>query len=403
MAEPTLDALIVGGGPAGLATAIAARQAGLARVRVLDRAFKVPIDKACGEGLMPDGVAALAELGVTIPPGLGAPFRGIRYVDGGVGEGRGAAPVVAEGRFPVGGGPFPWGLGLRRLDLHRLLIRRAEEIGVEILWDVKVLDLVDRRRPGAGVVTSRGPIAGRFVVAADGLNSRLRGWAGLAGRPGLLGLLRSEHPREDRRFGVRHHVRLPPWTDLVEVHWGEKAEAYVTPVGPEEVGVAFLWSGGPARFDELLGRFPALAERLAGIPLTSRDRGAGPLRQRVRRVRQGNFALVGDASGYVDAITGEGLSLAFHQALALGRAMAAGDLAAYDKDHRRIGRLPDTLTRLMLGVEARPWLRRRLIRALAAEPELFHRLLGVHCRAFPLRRVGMGGALRLAFRLAGAR
>ena len=173
----------------------------------------------------------------------------------------------------------------------------------------------------------------------------------------------------------------------------------MTPVAPRQVGVAMLWSGGPASFEELLGRFPALAARLAGAPEASRDRGAGPLEQRVRGVVRGRLALVGDASGYLDAITGEGLAVALHQAEAVADAMAAGDLGRYAAAHRRIARLPEAMTRLVLAIERRPRLRRRVVRALAAEPALFSRLLGIHGRSLPARELGLDGALRLAWRL----
>jgi flavin-dependent dehydrogenase len=375
-----VEVLVVGGGPAGLVAALEARRRGLSDVVVLDRG-RPPIDKACGEGVMPDGVARLAELGVEIDPARSAPFRGIRYVDG---------ELAAAGRFPRG-----HGLGVRRTALHEALVRRAEECGVELRWRVRVGGLLAGGAEGfAGVETSQGPLSARWIVAADGLNSRLRSWAGLAAPAPVEG--------RRRRFGVRRHFRLLPWSELVEVHWSDGVEAYVTPVGPEEVGVAMLWSGGPARFGELLARFPPLAGRLAGAPTTSRTRGAGPLAQRVRRVTAGRLALLGDASGYVDAITGEGLSLAFHQAAALARALAAGDLASYRRAHRAIGRLPNAITRAVLALERRPRLRRRLLATLAADPELFGRLLGIHSRAFPLRRLGLPGALRLAWGAAAA-
>lgn len=383
------DVLVVGGGPAGLAAALEARRAGFARVRVLERR-RPPIDKACGEGLMPDGVARLAELGVEIPAQGSAPFGGIRYVDG---------DLAAEGRFPPGRAPGGGrGLGVRRTVLHQALTERAAGAGVELSWGVKVTGLATGAGGlPAGVETTAGPIAARWIVAADGLLSPLRRQAGLAPRP------RPRRPGagDRRRFGVRRHFRLAPWSDLVEVHWGDRAEAYVTPVAPDEVGVALLWSGGPARFGALLAGFPALARRLAGAPVTSRARGAGPLLQPVRRVVRGRLALVGDAAGYVDAITGEGLSLAFHQARALAAAQAEGDLAAYDRAHRRIGRLPDAVTRAVLALERRPRLRRRLLAVLAADPELFGRLLGVHSRALPVARFGLPGALRLAWAVVG--
>jgi len=368
--EAPLDLVIVGGGPAGLATAIEARLAGLT-VAVLDHA-RPAIDKACGEGLMPDAAARLAALGVELPPGESFPFRGIRYVDG---------DLAAEGTFPRA-----LGLGVRRLALHRALAARAAALGADLRWGVAARGLLPE-----GVETPAGPVAARCVVGADGLGSRVRRWAGLEGPAA-----------RQRRFGVRRHYRLRPWSDLVEVHWGPACEAYVTPVAPEQVGVALLWSGEARGFDDLLGRFPALAARLAGAPVDSHDRGSGPLRRRVRGVVRGSLALVGDAAGYVDAITGEGLAIAFHQAAALVAALRAGDLAAYAAAHRRIARLPTAITELMLAIERRPRLRRRAIAALAAEPALFSRLLGIHARALPPRRLGLDGALRLAWRLIAA-
>ncbi|HEX7185457.1 MAG TPA: NAD(P)/FAD-dependent oxidoreductase [Thermoanaerobaculia bacterium] len=365
---------MVGGGPAGLATAIGARLAGL-EVAVLDR-FQPVIDKACGEGLMPDAVARLREIGVELGPGESFPFRGIRYVDG---------DLVAEGVFPQAGG-----LGVRRLRLHEALVRRAEEAGVSLLWGLTARGL-PAGPPYAGIETDQGLIRARWIAGADGLLSRVRRWAGLEAEPAKL-----------RRFGVRRHYAMPAWTDFVEVHWGPSCEAYVTPLGPEQIGIAMLWSGGPSDFDDLLGRFPALRDRVAGAPVASRDRGAGPLLQRVRGVHRGNLALVGDAAGYLDAITGEGMAVAFHQAAALVEAVRRDDLSAYAAAHRRIGRLPDTVTSLVLALERRSWLRRRALRALAAEPALFSRLLGIHGRTLPARRLGLDGALRLAWRLVAA-
>lgn len=363
----TRDLVVVGGGPAGLATAIRARLAGL-DVAVLER-FRPPIDKACGEGLMPDAVARLREIGVEPE---GSVFRGIRYVDG---------DLSAEGLFPQAAG-----LGVRRLQLHEALVRRAEEVGVELRWGVSARGLED-----GGVVTDEGTVRARWIAGADGLLSRVRAWAGLDAEPGPL-----------QRFGIRRHYAMAPWTDLVEVHWGPACEAYVTPVGPDELGVALLWSGGKADFDDLLERLPALRDRLDGMPLASRDRGAGPLHQRVRAVHRGNVALVGDASGYLDAITGEGMAVALHHSAALVDALLAGDLSRYAKAHRRIGRLPNFMTRLVLALESRPGLRRRALRALAAEPALFSRLLGIHGRTLPPRRLGLDGALKLAWRLVAA-
>jgi len=364
----TDQVVVVGGGPAGLAAAIALRGADFA-VTVLEASPRGPIDKACGEGLMPDGVAVLQRLGVRLDPATCHPFLGIRYLD---------QKWVAEGRFPAG-----HGLGIRRTQLHRALIQRAEEAGVEIQWSTRAQGLSRQ-----GVRTAAGEFTARWILGADGLRSRVRSWAGLAARPAKL-----------RRFGVRRHFEVEPWSDCVEVYWAEGCEAYVTPVAGREVGIAVLWAGRKAGFDQLLESFPALRQRVAGCREVSRHRGAGPLMQRVRGVWRGRVLLVGDAAGYVDAITGEGLSLAFHQAEALAEALAADDPRSYVKAHRRLHSLPDNLTRWLLRIERHPRLRQRMVGALAREPELFSRILGIHSRSHKLSSLGLGGALRLFWRM----
>jgi flavin-dependent dehydrogenase len=345
------DLLIAGGGPAGLAVAIRARQAGLA-VAVVDP-LRPPIDKACGEGLMPDGAALLERLGVAVPDDRRFAFRGIRWIDG---------DIVVEGVFP--GAP---GWGVRRADLHAAMVRRAAEIGVDLRWGVAARGL-----EAGGLVTSRGPMRARWLVAADGLHSPVRRAAGLEGRRARR-----------RRLGLTRHFVIAPWTDHVEVHWSDGAEAYVTPLGRRLVGVALLFEGLRPDYDAILARFPALQRRLAGVPVDGRRRGSGPLEQRAAAVVRGNLALVGDAAGYVDAITGEGLSLALHDAFAVVEAIGIGDLTHYAAAHRRITRLPDAMTRALLAVERRPGLRRRVLRALAGDPALFRALLAVHVRARP--------------------
>lgn len=363
------DVAVVGGGPAGLAAALAARRAGLA-VALVERS-RPPLDKACGEGLMPAAVAALDRLGVALPA-RSAPFTGIRYVCGG---------AVAEADFADGA----TGRGVRRTLLHAALAEAAGAAGVELRWGCAATGLTPR-----GLATDEGELATRFVVGADGLRSKVRAWAGLA-----------RESRAPRRFGVVRHLGRAPWSTRVEVTFGDRVEAYVTPLADDEIGVALLWDGDGEGFDVLLARrLPAeLAARLAGAPALGRDRGAGPFRQRVRAAARGRVALVGDAAGYVDALTGEGLALAFGQALRLGPALAAGDLAGYARAARRDARVPETITRLALFAARRPALARRLVAALAADPALFARLLAALGAGGSLAALPLAATLRFAAHL----
>jgi menaquinone-9 beta-reductase len=350
------DVFVVGGGPAGLAAALAARQRGL-EVTVAD-SCSPPIDKPCGEGLMPDGVAALGRLGVSFPPLNAHAFRGIRFVSSG---------LRAEARFHDGPA-----FGVRRTQLHRVMIEHAERAGVRFLWHSVVTGL-----DPDGVLV-RGELArARWIIGADGGDSRVRRWAGL-----------DVHRQSERRFAFRRHYRVAPWTDLMELHWGARCQLYLTPVGSEEVCVALL-SGDPGlRLDEALRQFPEVAERLQSAEHTSLERGAVSVTRRLARVCSERVALIGDASGSVDAITGEGLCLAFRQADLLGDYLLSGDLARYQSGHRALVRRPTLMARALLLLEARDGLRRRLMRVFANEPRLFARLLATH--------VGAGSAMGAA-------
>jgi menaquinone-9 beta-reductase len=347
--EKMTDVFVIGGGPAGLAAAIAARQRGLDVV--MADGSRPPIDKPCGEGLMPDGRAALAQLGISVPEEVSLPFRGITFISGG---------LRAEANFPTGSG-----IGVRRTVLHRLMVERAEAAGVSLLWNTPVTGL-----HADGVLLGKHLVRSRWVVGADGGHSLVRRWAGL------------DCFRSDRtRFAFRRHYRMTPWTDCMELHWGPKCQIYVTPVAADEICVALV-SGDPhLRLDAALPAFPEFAARLSGAEPSSAERGATSSTRKLRQVYQGRVALVGDASGAVDSITGEGLCLTFRQAQVLAECFVAGDLRRYQQEHRKLARRPAMMARLMLTLDWKTSLRQRVMRAFGADPQLFSRMLAMHVGA----------------------
>jgi menaquinone-9 beta-reductase len=340
------DALIVGGGPAGLAAAIALRQKGL-DVLVAD-ALRSPIDKACGEGLMPDAQKDLAALGIAIEGQQDASFEGIAFL---------SHRHQATARFACGSG-----IGVRRLQLHSLLVDRCQDLGVRLAWGRRVD--VSGKQP---LRLDGEPCAYRYVVGADGQSSRIRQAIGVG-----------QGKMFSRRFGARCHYRIKPWSRMVEVHWGELGQAYITPVGREEICVATVARSPAMRMETVLAGLPWLQARLQGADVMSRVRGALTTTRKLRRVTVGNVALTGDASGSADAVTGEGIALSFRQALLLAEAIAVDNLSLYEACHPAILRMPHLMSRMMLRMDAWPWLRERALGVLSAQPQLFAQLLAVH-------------------------
>ncbi|HZU22009.1 MAG TPA: FAD-dependent monooxygenase, partial [Terriglobales bacterium] len=317
MSSITTDVLVVGGGPAGLAAAIAARQRGFA-VMLADHA-RPPIDKACGEGLMPEAVSALERLGVALHARENVRFRGIRFI---------ASHRQATAHFASGAGQ-----GVRRPVLHGALTERAEEAGVELCWGARV------SLAGPQVLLDGRRVSARWIIGADGNNSAVRKWSGLE-RGGCRG----------QRFGLRQHFQAAPWGEVVEVYWSKAGEAYVTPVAGDQVCVAFLSPRRHCSAAEAMAAFPELRLRLQNASPLGAPRGAITCSRRLPSVARGNVALVGEASGSLDAITGQGMAVAFLQALALGEALAHGDLGRYCASHRKLMRVPAVMERLMLSM-----------------------------------------------------
>lgn len=339
---PDLDVVVVGGGPVGLVSALFAARTGLRLVVVEPRLD--PIDKACGEGLMPTALSLLRDL--QIEP-VGRPYLGITYID---------AAGCQRAQASFSGGP---GRGVRRTVLHEELTRRAKELEVEqrqgrvVALDQSSESVVTRLLDGT-------QLHSRYLIASDGLHSTVRG---------LVRLTKPATPHV--RFGLRSHFEVQPWSDNVEVYWADQAEAYVTPVAANLVGVAVLGERKGGDFVRRLDEFPALKERLGEGPAMGPVLGAGPLRQDVVGRVRGRVLLVGDAAGYVDALTGEGLAIGFKSARAAVSAIVTEQPQSYEREWRQITWRYRWLTQALLGATRRPMIRNRLVPAAAGLPRVF--------------------------------
>ncbi len=334
-----VDVIVAGGGPVGLATAIEARLAGLSVAVIEPR--EGAVDKACGEGLMPGALPLLNRLGVDP---VGMPLRGVSYRD----ETR-----HADHRFQTGEGR-----GVRRTTLHASLSERAAALGIELVTGR--VDAVSQDSTGVAAAGLRGD----WLFACDGLNSSVRREIGLERT-----LPASARSARGRRFGLRQHYEIEPWTDLIEVYWADHAEVYVTPVSPTLIGLATL-GVQHTDFDATIAGIPRLAKHLADARPVGSRRGAGPFRQRAARASSGRVLLIGDASGYVDAITGEGLRLGFDQARVAVECIVAGAPQRYDREWARVTRQFRVLTSTLVRAASSP-LRGAIVPLAVAAPRIY--------------------------------
>jgi menaquinone-9 beta-reductase len=370
------EVVIIGGGPAGLSAGIVLAGQGLHTLVLEQKSF--PVDKACGEGVMPVGLKALEKLQVKqkLRPGEYRPFKGVRYYMEGL--------PAASADFPQGAG---W--GIRRTSLSDAFIRRAKELNsLEIQSG-----LPDKARPiqrtDRGIMVQNGDevIQARLLVGADGLDSRVRHWAKLDGSPSA-----------SQRWGVRQHYQVKPWNDYVEVYWNDGMEAYLTPCGEETIGIAILWDRkrplphkrGADFFSSLITEFPSLIEKLDGASPLGDTRAVGPLSRKVKGPIADGVILAGDAAGYLDALTGEGISLAVNQAVSMQKTVVpvlkrkssgiiqGKQLGEYARHLKEMYVPYNQMTGLALFLSRNPYYARLAIQILGKYPRFFQHLLSVN-------------------------
>jgi geranylgeranyl reductase family protein len=374
------EVVVAGGGPAGSAVACFLAQRGR-DVLLLDAA-RFPRDKVCGESVSPGAWRLLDAMGAagrvrSLSP---HPLRGMRLVspDG----------TAFRGEYR---GQERLGFAVRRLALDEALLDTARDAGVEVREGVRVTGLVREGGLVAGVLTEAGGEAGssraRVTVGADGRRS-------LVARS--LGLLR-EHPRM-RRFAVRGYWEgVEALGDVGEMHVGGGGYCGVAPLSPTLANVAFVLdrremtpAGGDLEAfyrDTLRRRWPRLFERLEGGRLAFAPRAIGPLALDSRAITAPGAVLVGDAAGFYDPFTGEGITLALRTAdlaaaaldRALGRRASSPlpRLLAYERSHLAATRDKFRFNRLVQVAVGWPDAANALARRLARRPDLADRLVSI--------------------------
>lgn len=363
------DALIVGAGPAGSALAAGVGRAG-ARVLLLEQAHH-PRPKACAEYASPRIVEELTRIGLG-PEAWSdeaVPLNGMHLHAGGH-----AVRIAYADRH---GPRRAWGVDRRRFDER--LARHAANAGTQLREGARVVALTHAggRVSGARVRDMRTgrteTIEADWIIGADGARSTVAR---------LLGVDRAV--RFPRRLGlIAHYAGVADLTDHGEMHVGRGWYVGLapTPGGELNVGMALPMadSGRSAelRFAEAIEALPAVARRLAGSARVSPIRGAAPIGHRVTDSGGPGWLLIGDAAGFVDPFTGEGIHRALRSARAAADALAAGggDVAAtYRRERRRAFAAKTALSWLVQGFLAFPPMLEHAVERLEARPSAALRL-----------------------------
>lgn len=385
--------VVVGAGPSGATTALLLARRGH-HVVLVDRA-RFPRDKACGEGVMPPGVAVLRRMGLYER----VLATGARRLDGVTYQQRGGDQQVhVPFPAPPGGGPAA-GLGVRRTSFDAALVDAVRQERTSTVREAERVTglLRDPSDAVIGVSTTSGEIRARIVIAADGLHSQIRSWAGL-----------TVPSRARVRYGLAGHWRVDTRDrDAVTVTLAGGHEWYEAPVGPDLLLVSILTSRSrPAMTARSYGH---VARRsIPGIrdaDLVSGPLGAAHFHQRVTAVADGRVFLVGDASGYDDPTTGDGIAigmllgefLAGHTGEFLSGRIARETAATrYAADHADLVRDRRRLTRLALFLARSPALSRRAIVRATRDQRALSKLVGINCGYHTFRDLSARDWLLLA-------
>ena len=363
----SVDVLIAGAGPAG--SALAAALAGRGATVLLVEAGRHPRPKACAEYASPRIADELPRLGVAVGwTDTAVRLRGIDLHAGGR-----CVPI----RYEDARGPREaWGVDRRSFDA--MLAGHAVLAGAELRERTRLIGLVTEGSRVRGA-TLRDLRTGRDDVVDAGWTVGADGTRSMVSR--LVGVDRPV--RFPRRLGlVAHYAGLPNLTDHGEMHVG--SGYYVglapTPGGELNVGMALPMrdrgrSAGQ-RFEAAIGGLPAIARRLDASARLTPIRGVAPIGHRVSAAAGPGWLLIGDAAGFVDPFTGEGIHRALRSARAAAAAiLAGGDIAgAYRAERRRAFAAKTALSWLVQGFLAAPPLLEHAVERLASRPRAALRL-----------------------------
>ncbi len=373
-----VDVLIAGGGIAGSALAILLGRYGF-QVELFEKEC-FPREKACGEGLMPGGVAVIERMNLREALG-GKPFNGVRYHFG---------SQTAEGKFPSVPGLPAVGYGQRRKHMDAVLFQAAAETaGVTVHSGVSVERAILKDGRVRGLSVQGESLTAKLVVGADGVHSRIRSQLGL------------DQPARRKRLGARAHFRLArgrPQPSWVNVFVRPRREIYVTPLPEDEILVAALVSTHDLKssidhhFYGWCQDEPVLHSWLEGAAQVTPLRCVYPLSGSARRCSGRGFVLLGDAAGFLDPITGGGMTQALMTAELLAGYVQQGLddvddwLMEFERGRREMLRDYRILTQGVLWLADHPKLTEKALSVFRISPSLLSHFIGVSGGMRPLLR-----------------